>query len=752
MIEKTQKQILFEEAAKKGIMDSQIQQIPDILRSIVGVSDINKQQYGMPLAPIYTAKSGEHIDISRLSNFFSGLLRDTKVSSVSLESIENDLLLFNLEIWTRMQLLKNKAQDISKKAKVERYRASFGATWIFTETFSKTDLIDMQSTNSWLDTSEGIAYIPNLGDEKSIPMSTISLMEYSIPETSSFLGSNPKFAFDGLDSTNWRCLFVTDEFTAATFSLASATSITSISIDPIGFGIDVIIETEINGKFEQAIRSIVYSKRTFSLLKSNVSKVRVKFKAATSVLPKVVGIKEIILFQSGSLKTSEVYSKKLKPNEPFTEIKVATKGQVPQGTSIKTYFRSTSGGAWQPIYSEDWQPVYPTDTASIFVNYTEASSKSSTVNFSGLYGKQLQLSAIPVTTVEGVLGLGSNMVEVSAFKKDWLEIGDVPKLLTLEDFDAYPTKRTWSTVPLKSFTASGSGTCLQLYGETTIKNDTSISRGGPFMAFQRRLAESTYNQFCIVPLTGANASGMMQYGHNYRIAFMAYCPKAVTFQDAKYWFYQGYRQANRRFFKDIGKSFGTFAFYLNGNLIASEKIGKTISTDNKIEGKNLTDVDLGTSFTMNLIEGWNKIEILMNVIDPNQYGADIFDAQNQPYLQLSLYPSLFDTSLSYGTSKVVTDIIASGEHKPVNEFDLLWNLPSDPSFWAWSSDRQYLLFNTNQLNSIDGYFTGSAPLSVLKYKSIQSNSIDDLYIKVVLEREDNTQISPIIDEYSVMVR
>ena len=161
MIEKVQKQVIFEEAARKGIMNSQILQIPGILREIIGVADINKQQYGMPLAPTYTAKSGELIDIARISNFFTGLSRDVKVSNQAITNLENDLLLFNLEIWTRMQLLKNKSQSLSKKAKIEKVRASFGATWIYTETFSNTNLIDMQNTTAWLDTAEGISFIPN---------------------------------------------------------------------------------------------------------------------------------------------------------------------------------------------------------------------------------------------------------------------------------------------------------------------------------------------------------------------------------------------------------------------------------------------------------------------------------------------------------------------------------------------------------------------------------------------------------------
>lgn len=758
MIEKVQKQIIFEEAARKGIMDSQILQIPQILQNILGITDIGVQKYGMPLCPLYTAKSGELIEIPKISNFFIGLARDIKVADTALTNLENDLLLFNLEIWTRMQLLKNRSNDLSKKAKIEKLRSSLGATWVYTETFSDTRLIDMQQTTAWIDSSEGIAFIPNSGDEKTVPMQDINLVETTIPSLSNFLGSNPKQAFDGLDATNWRCLFVSDDWTCALFKLNNSSDLTAISIDPVGFGIEVKVEVEINGILEEAVKAIIYSKKTFPIYKSKVSKIKISYKSATTVLPKVVGIKEVVLYQTISTRFSEIYSQRLKPNEPFTEIKLATKGEFPQGTKIITFFRTSTGATWTEIRNNDWNSIYPTDTTSLTLSFTEAVQGTSADGFRGLYGKGLNLSSIPITTTEGSLEIGNNMVEVTSFKKDWIEEGSFPKILSPTDFTNFKTKRTWSSVPIKSFITQGSGTCLQLYGETTIKGTADLTRGGPYMLFQRKLDDSypieisTYNQLCIVPLVGGTASGVMQSEYNYKLSFMVYAPKAFSYQDARYWFYQGYRQANRRLYKDIGKSFGTFAIYVNETLAVGEDVAKTISTDNKIDGVSITEIDLGKSFSLNLNAGWNKIEILMNVYDPSKYGPDSFDVGGQPYLQLSIYPSLFDSKFTESLGTYISKILASGAHKPVNEFDLLWNLPREPIFWSWALDRQSILFNTNELKNIDGYYTGVPPVSILTYKSIQANNIDDLYLKIQLEREDSSNVSPIIDEYNVMVR
>lgn len=760
MIEKVQKQILFEEAARKGILNSQLLQIPDILKGMLGATDIGQQKYGNPLAPIYTAKEGELIEIPRIANFFTGLARDIKVTDESISNLEDDLLLFNLEMWTRMQLLKNRSQDLSKKASIEKIRASLGATWVYTETFSNTRLIDMQNTTAWIDAAEGIAFIPNSGDEKTIPMQNISVTDSSIPDLGSFLNSNPKHAMDGLDSTNWRCLFVDpNTWAQATYELKQQSDLTAISIDPVGFGIEVKVEVETSVGFDEAIKAIIYSKKTFPIDRTMIKRLRVSFRCATTALPKTVGIREMVLFQSISTKSTEIISKKLKPSTAFTEIKLDTKGETPQGTKVSTYFRTTTGASWSPVKVGDWYPITETDTAALTVEFTDAVDSESTQGFRGLYAKALNLGSIPVSQVEGSMEVGVDMVEVISFKKDWIEDGQFPRLLSPDDFGPRKTKRTWSYVDTKSYTGQGSGTVLQLYGETTVSADASLIKGGDYMLFQRKLNPdsfpseiSTYHQLCIVPLVGVQASSMMQFEYNYKMSFQVYCPKSFSYQNARYWFYQGYRQASRRLYKDIGKSFGTFALYVNDILVVAEDTAKTISTDNKIEDKVLTDIDLGESFSLNLNAGWNNISILMNVYNPDKYGPDDFDVANEPYLQLSLYPSLFDISFKENKDTYISRILASGVYKPVNEFDLLWNLPKEPVFWSWSRDRQYLYFNTNELKNIDGYYKGSAPQSVITYKSIQSDSVDDLYIKLVLEREDSSKLSPIVDEYNVMVR
>lgn len=753
MIEKTQKQIIFEEAAKKGIVGSQLMQVPEILKSILGVSDVGKQVYGAPLAPLYRAKIGEKIEVSRISDYFVGVNRDLKVADLAMTELEDNLLMLNYEMWTRMELLKNKSTELSKKARVEKLRSSLGATWVYTETFTNTQYLDMENTSAWIDTSEGVAYLPNSGDEQTVPMQEISIESFVLDNQCDYLGSNPKHAFDGLDNTNWRCLFVNSSWTSAVATLAKASDITAITIDPVGFGIELTVDIDAGNGFEQKIKSIVYSKETFPLDVKQVKKVQIAFKSATSVLPKTVGIREIVMYKSQASKSATVYTKLLKPTDPFTEIKINTSGKFPVGTEVSTYFRTATGNAWTKVEVGDWHPIYATDTAALYVDATQAVAGTSSLGFRGLYAVSIPISKIPLSISEGEMNIGENMVEVSTFKKDWAEDGDIPHVLSQEDFSTQRLARTWSNVSTKFISSAGTGIILQYNGQTSINGDSDLTRDGNLMMFQRRItgeyAENitTYNHLYIVPLVGNSSLNRMQYDYNYRIKYHIYCPKQFSFSGAKYWFYQGYRNAGRRAYKDIGKAYGTFSLYINGTLVAGDALPNTIYTDGTTDGGAT-----GKDFSISMNAGWNVVELLMNVINPADYGTDSFDSANSPYLQLSFYPSLFDQEFKQDENHYVTSILASQTSKPVGEFDLLWNLPKDPTFWSWSGDRNYVYFNTNQLKYIDGYFRGSAPQSYISYRSVTNDTVDDLYLKVEIEREDTTTSSPILEDFNVMVR
>ena len=157
-----------------------------------------------------------------------------------------------------------------------------------------------------------------------------------------------------------------------------------------------------------------------------------------------------------------------------------------------------------------------------------------------------------------------------------------------------------------------------------------------------------------------------------------------------------------------------------------------------------------TPFTME--QGWNKEDMYVSVLDPAIYGQDDFNVADAPYLQFSIYPSFFDGRFKNHQSTAINKILASGAQKPISEFDLMWNVPHDFKFWAWSESRDEVLFNKATINTIDGYFSGRFPSSNLIYKYVDTNSPNEIYTRIDLEREENVFTSPSLDEYTVMVR
>lgn len=764
MIEETQKQVIFEEASKRGIQGSNLFSIGEIYSNILGVRDIGVARYGGPLASAYLAVPGEDIKVDRLANFFTGHIRDLKVGDLALFKIENDLALFNLEMWSRIQLLKNRSNELAKRARREREKAFNGSTWSFTDPLSTTAFIDMTNTTAWLDSSEGIAFIPSASEDRSIPPVDIKVLEVHKPEFCDFLGSNPKNAFDGLNITNWRCVFLQDkEYASAIVEIANPSRLSAISLDPVGFGIDVIVDVYSENKWIEVVKSITYSKHTYPVeSKSKIEKVRVRFKSADGTLPKTVGLREVVLYTASTLLEANLVTNTFYPPEPFREIKLVYTGEIPQGSNIEAYFRTSLTGSYQLIKPGDWKYLSSSVAQSFRSLFLTQLQKSIDIDGDGistsmgaLYGIMPPLGGVASNLADGTLFVGIEQVEVSAFRSDWTETGDTIRILEPADFNRQNVLRTWSRFGKVDLNTDN--LVAQPYGNTLVKNNSNYKRGGSRYGFSRRLSSSTfsstiseYDQMVIVPLNGSVEESPGQYNYNYRMRFWVHAPRAFNYDNARYWLIQGYRKAGYRSYKDSGKAYGSFAMYINKTLVAAEVNPYTAFDDGTTDA-----TALGRQFSYNIKPGWNLVEIYIDVINPEVYGDDDFDVANQPYLQLSLYPSLLDKDFRSHPDHEITYVVGSGARKPVSSFDLAWNLPKDFTYWAWHESRKVVLFNTNSIQSIDGYFKGELPNTQISFTSIPTafvSGADSVNLKFTLKKGDDSLASPNLSEYTVMVR
>lgn len=735
IIERNQTKLIFEEAARRGVVFSDTPSVPSIYQEILGFHDIGERYLGSPLTAIYEAKTGELIDVKRIAKYFSSILRDVKVLDSSLTELENSIYMTNLELWARNQLLKSRSSYISKSARTERLRAVYGAAWAFSETFHDTSRLDMEQTSAWIDAAEGIAFLPNNGDEQSIAPSFLSVSELVIPTGVSLLGSGPYMAVDGLDATNCRAMFPvpTEEDVSFVITLQEPRDLMAISIDPVGFGTIISVDADKGQGLVNIIKSVIYNKKTFPIELNSVSKLRVSFRPSATAYPKTVGIRAMTLYNSLTSRFAAVYSKGFKPSFPFTQVKIETEAEIPNGSTVIPYFATASAGPWTKLDTGDWKSVDELSTQSVSIDFFSAQEVG------GVF--YISTGGNPSTSSkDGTLEVGEGQMEVSAIRKDYTELGESPHMPEPGDFDTEDVIKTWTGLP--KFDINPTSTLIQSYG-TDIASSYGVTRGQQIL-FQRKNTSYPYTELCFVPMGGTVSENTMQFNHTYRFRVWMHCSKEGFYDQGKYWFYQGYRLSGARTYREIGKSYSAFSVYLNGQLIANDVTPYTITSSNEIESGG----DNGRDFSLKFLEGWNLFEVYLHLLDPAVFYGDAFEVGN-PYVQLNMTPCIFDPNFQLDYH--ITAVLGSGQKGPVDEFDLLWNLAQDPTYWAWSDDRQYILFNKVSTKPIDGYFAGTYPNSKLLYTGIGEET-NDLFVRIDLEREGSAQAGPILSEYRVMVR
>lgn len=741
IIERTQKTLLFEEAARKGITKRQIQTISQIFRNLIGQSDLGTQTLGEPLAPLYTAQEGEIIDISRISAYITGLFRDVQVLDWSVRELEDQLTLINLEFWARVQLARNRARNIGEAASTERQRVAFGGRWAFNDSLNSTTHLNMQLTTAWIDTSEGVAFLPNLNKAQTILPQEIVVREQGLPAGGSALGSSAQQAFDGLEITSWRVMFSQpDTYAFCVVEFPESKNINSVTLDPVGFGVLAIVELDQGKGFLQVLREFVYSRQTFAIDGSKTLRARISFSSTGSSLPRTAGLRSVVFYTANSTRLASVYTSLLRPQYSFNEIWTELDASIPNGCHINTYWSTASGGPWTRVQNKNWYPVNQSTTSTKTI-----SSASTFLNSGGLF--RVQLPEQSINDIDGVLAVGVDLLEVSAFKKDWLAEGDSPHTLKPEDFNKHTPLRTWVGVPLMASSSFATNPrLLQLYGTTTLQSSPHYIKRGSNIVLRRRVGGQPYEEMCWAPLVGQQSANTMQPTYNYRFRLHVFCARESFYDLGRYWFIQGYRQVGARSYKEIGRTYGAFSLYINGSLVAADNVPYTVFSDNTLE----EGAELGRPFSIRLRTGWNLVELMWNVTDTNRQIADVFDL-GDPYLQLCLMPSFLDSDFQQLMN--ITKIVGSGERRPVSEFDLLWNLPQDPAFWSWSETRESIMFNTVQIRPIDGFFTGQYPRSTLSYQGINfSQEASDIYLRFDLDRDSEAPTGPVLKGYKVMVR
>jgi hypothetical protein len=295
---------------------------------------------------------------------------------------------------------------------------------------------------------------------------------------------------------------------------------------------------------------------------------------------------------------------------------------------------------------------------------------------------------------------------------------------------------------------------IQKYSDLNVVNSLLLGKSGSNLAFQRKvedgvynkLADNKYKEMCFVIQSKIVNQHIFQYNNHYKFTYYVNSNIDVDYKDAKFWFLQGFRLTGNKVFKALDKVFGTFSLYINNNLIVQSDSPKTIFSDDSLETGALD----GTNFTLKLNKGVNKIEICISPFDSTTFDSSIYDS-NTPYLQLSITPSLFDEEISVKGDFDIESIYAEPSSQPQDEFDLIWNLKSSPTYWAWNSDKTSLMFNYKPDKPIDGYFKGSPVNYKLNYKNNLNTTRNPIYLRFDF-KASSSKVTPVLNNFKLSIR
>jgi len=746
LIDNVQKLVLLDEAAKKGLTRFQLVSIPETFEKIVG--DLTKSEYGLPLTRPYTPKVGDNIDVAKIAKYFVNTNRDLAVGIQSAIIVNEKLRYIKNEFWVRSQNLKNKANLLAHTAELEGFKSKSQSVWVFGNSFNDTAMIDMLQTTAWIDSSEGIVFLPTALQTSSITPNNITVESYQWATGSDSLGSKPDMAVDGLESTSWKGLFILgNEFNYGTFKFDKPYNISSLQIDPTGFGMTLTIEVDTGKGFSQVISEIIYKTTTFIIGQEQVRRIRIGYQPATAVLPKSVGIRNMRLYTENTSDVASLYTKAIDVPINYSELLIDFNSQIPTGTKIKSFVSFDVGATWRELTKNTWTPINTNDTTIVKLN------KNNMIEDGGYYA--VPVDKVPITPTEGIMLIGKNQVEVSAFKKDYVALGEMPHVPQLTDFEQEDIKkfRTWLSVP----TSNERTLTNRLYLKPGSSQVTQIIKGRDILPFQYQVENQNFSDLGFILLYGSDVTSICQQNHTYKTSFYVFSEKDYFVDYAKFFFLQGYRSRNFRSFNETNRSYGAFSLFVNGTTVVSASKPFTIYTSQDLNGGYIEGGingigENGSSYSYSLKRGWNLVEIMVHTLDPKIYGEDLGSNGYPPFLFLSLYPSFFDPA--FQDEAAISKIVASGESKPVSEFELLWNIPQDFNYWAWSSTNTRVFFNTWYTSPIDGYIKGTGPAYEIEYKASPdyNPSISSINLRFDLLKEPTVKTGPILQDYKVSLR
>jgi hypothetical protein len=318
----------------------------------------------------------------------------------------------------------------------------------------------------------------------------------------------------------------------------------------------------------------------------------------------------------------------------------------------------------------------------------------------------------------------------------------------MQDWESSPTRVRDSWSPIETLLPeidTGTSEGIFVPGESAIST-YHLLEGKNCLAHLRATNSLALEdwELAIILLSGKSSALILSPGYNYRFSFSIFSEKEVTIKGARFKLHAGRRLAGSPSYEEIRRPLASAAILINSETQAAHRYPKTLYNDGSSESS-----DKQEEFDLFLKEGWNKVEILATLAD--QLGAERdFNDVSDPYAQIRLFPDLLKEEVRNALG--LGEVIASGEFKPLDAFDLEWNKEPHPKYWAWAYSPGKIVVNVSEVESdliaIDGTFKGSLPRRTFSIETIGMPSAS-LFVRFDFRRDPLSAATPLLNGYQL---
>jgi hypothetical protein len=751
MIGRLQRIKLLNQIVGEQMQGGRFPSLGDSLSQVTGY--LKGRRFGAPLAQFRPAIMGHPIGGTKGNDIqltFEELLDDLKLLfAAQVELAARSVDLYDI-FGTRRDRLALKMAQLRLSAQTALAQQAAASRTSVVDSFQTLDFVNLDTTTAQVDLSEGICCLPpDQSSSVRYDGSRVKVVKTILPTGGRERGHTFETVFSPYRLDAWYATIpvgstyeVHVNATGADYSQGETDEVTlnAVTIEPTG-PIHVAVDWSPDGfnwhNLSPAPSQTIRDRTTFHFNPVRVGFLRFRLTHSEEVATsnagrqKPIGIKRIELLAKGFSSSASLYSNEYRFTEAVHTVVAQSDQETPVGTRIVSYVSQSAAGPWTQLVGGpvtfdtiQWQEVLINTLAE------EQSGVPAT-----MWQAAIPEAAQPLPN-SGELIAGRGQVQLSAFPFDWRQLGDHDHILEQEDWD-------------RKLGMIRSGVLIPAGALGDLNSDGFTSAKNPLGTDDRQDNES----FMVLTLVQTSGQFVLQPGYNYRLRAYLWCSTPVTLEN------QRIGVVNPSAHGGLGNTkVAPVSVFVNNTKIYQNQTATTHV--NLLSGSQYLA-------TIPLVQGWNALEILMQV------PADLALGQNGLATQdvyLYFQPNLFSQNLS---QDLKIDYIQAWQEpwKRVTEFDLRYNTAlGNREVWAFKFDNALnltsaFLLNHDPMNSanqavlhpsyttLDGTSAGYPVNLILRYPVEIPMATDQraLFYRADFLMDPGAVAPPILKSYKLIV-